>query len=107
MFHIIISRQVVSYTKKIQYDLRKKIFKKIKELSHNPYLGKFLSKENGIELRELKYGVHRIYYYITKGKIQIEDIVYEGKIDVIESGNKNTQQKTIHKLKNRIRGNKR
>lgn len=61
-----------------------------------------LYKQKNVELWELRCSSHRIYYTVENEFIVVEDIQYEGDIQVIEASNKNSQQRTINKLVSKI-----
>jgi hypothetical protein len=71
--------------------LIKDIFAKIDELEDNPRKGKHLFDN----LYELKAKNYRIYYRIFKGIVEIEKIVYEGKVTVNKVGSKDSQQRDL------------
>ena len=63
-----------------------------------------LDVNKNIELWELRCSSHRVYYTVENRFIVIENIEYEGNIDVKKGGNKNSQKRDIDYLKNKIRG---
>jgi mRNA-degrading endonuclease RelE of RelBE toxin-antitoxin system len=71
--------------------LIKDIYKKIGELSTNPMKGKHLFDN----LYELKSKNYRVYYYVFKGIVEIEKVVYDGKVKVNKLGTKDSQKRDL------------
>lgn len=61
--------------------LKRNILNKIGELETNPVKGKHIKKN----LYELKAKNYRVYYYLYKGIVVIEEIKYLGKVKVTSS----------------------
>lgn len=71
--------------------LIKDIYSKISALADNPTKGKYLFDN----LYELKSKNYRVYYRIFKGIVEIEKVVFQGKIHINKVGSKDSQQRDL------------
>ena len=71
--------------------LIKDIYSKIGALALNPIKGKHLFDN----LYELKAKNYRVYYRVFKGVVEIEKVVYDGKVSVNKLGSKDSQQRDL------------
>jgi mRNA-degrading endonuclease RelE of RelBE toxin-antitoxin system len=56
----------------------------------------------GTELWELRCCSHRVYYTVENQFVVIDHIEYDGNIDILKAGNKNTQTHDINYMKGRL-----
>jgi mRNA-degrading endonuclease RelE of RelBE toxin-antitoxin system len=84
---------------KLDNSQKVRIVKKLKELEINPELGKPIGKSETLnaiiwELRMFSPNL-RIYYIIKRGTIVVEEIEYEGSVNVYKIGDKGSQRRDI------------
>jgi len=102
-YSVKIADNVMKKIEKLPIDRRKKILERLEVLKNNPDIGKLLFRKSYFQLRELKISSHRIYFIIERGFIVINNIEYYGVVDVERFGNKNSQDRDINFLKDKIR----
>lgn len=101
-YNVRITDNVLKYLEKLSKDIKEKVLDRIDELEENPKRGRLLDKSGMVDLRELKYGSFRIYFTIENKFVVINDIEYEGEVEVSEIGKKNDQKRKINIMKDRM-----
>jgi len=105
IYKVKIEKQVFKYINKLGRKEELSFKKRFDELQHNKKGYRLLDVFKNIELWELRCSSHRVYYTVENGFIVIENIEYDGNINVDKAGNKNTQNKDIVFLKKKMRSN--
>lgn len=105
MFHVTVDKKVLKFLSKLPADASAMLTNKIDNLKFSKRGYRQIGKIGSIEFWELRYSNHRIYYQVEENQIIVEDILYDGSIDVMDFSNKNQQQRTIDKMKRKVDGN--
>jgi mRNA-degrading endonuclease RelE of RelBE toxin-antitoxin system len=103
MYYVKIKDVVIKFLNRLPRDRKEKIWKKINLLGENPDIGDYIDREKTKILMELKEGSHRIYYTIENEFVVINEISYEGQVNVDRAGNKNTQTRDIEYMRKNLR----
>ncbi len=95
-FYVELSPVAQKFLDKLDNSVRIPLVKRIKYLETDPsHKGKTI----GDGFRELRYEKFRVYFDIMHDVILIEKIEYEGKVNVLKIGDKNSQDKDIKQIK--------
>ena len=105
MYNVKTDKFVVKYLKKLGKRDKEYIIDRINQLKYDKRGYRLLDVSGRVELWELRCQNHRIYYTVENQFIVIENIEYEGNINVNRASNKNRQQKMINYMKNKIKRN--
>lgn len=103
MYNVKTDKFVVKYLKKLGKRDKEYIIDRINQLKYDKRGYRLLDVSGRVELWELRCQNHRIYYTVENQFIVIENIEYEGNINVERASNKNRQQKIINYMKNKIK----
>jgi len=102
-YKVKIEKQVFKYIKKLGNKEETYLKRRFNNLENSKKGYRLLDVHKNIELWELRCSSHRVYYTVENGFIVIENIEYDGDINISHAGNKNTQKKDINKLKESIK----
>ena len=105
MYSVKVARHVSKYIEKLGSKEKDYFINRFNELKYNKSGYRQLDRYKNIELWELRCSNHRVYYTVENQFIIIENIEYEGNINVQNAGNKNRQQGIIDYEKNKMRNN--
>ncbi len=96
-FYVELSPVAQKFLDKLDNSIRIPLAKRIKDLEDDPFQK---GKTIGDGYRELRYEKFRVYFDVMHNVILIEKIEYEGKVNVLKIGDKNSQDKDIKQIKN-------
>ena len=103
VFHVVVDQKVLKFLGKLPANERRILSKKIDGLKKSKRGYRQIGKIGEVEFWELRCSSHRIYYQVEENEIIIENILYDGQIQITDFSNKNQQQRTINKMKKKIR----
>ncbi len=109
MYNLKIERKAIKFLEKLDISVRRDIDKKIRVLEENPFpkdKKHILASSGASLLCELSYQKWRLYYTIENCFVVIENIEYDGTVNIIEGYNNHksgkgypNQRKDISRLK--------